>query len=230
VRVLRRGPRGASLGPMRILLALPLLAACQVKTTIESSARATVDPVVVVHGLAGEELGVSTTYGVVFLGRTARSGRVEFTAYFGDGPARETGLVVAMGGGVFATESEIRLPAAPLCFEAPPPGSEVWVRGRRAGQPFEFEARLVTEPRVTGLLLEPSPELDALTDAQLGAGVFLLVPGRPMQLLGLVSGRLTLDERKDYVTVLGPEELWRLVVHQRNAERPRRKVYRPDVL
>lgn len=215
---------------MRILLALPLLAACQIKTTIESTARVTVDPVVVVHGQDGNELGVATEYGVVFLGRTARSGRVEFTAFYGDGPSREAGLVVSMGGGLYATEGEIRLPSVSLCFEPPPPGSEVWVRGRRDGQPFEFDARLVTEPRVTGLLLAPSDELDALTDAELGAGVFLLVPGRPMQLLGLVSGRLTLDEREHFVTVLGPEEMWRLVVHQRNAERPRRKVYRPDVL
>lgn len=215
---------------MRLLLALPLLAACQIQTTIESTAKSTVDPVVVLHGAGGDELGVSTDYGILFLGRTAQSGRIEYTAFFGDGPAREAGLVEAVGGGVFAAEAEILLPSVPLCFEPPPAGTVVWVRGRRGGEPYEFEAALAADERVSGVLLVPNEELDALTDDDLGAGVFHLVPGRPMQLLGLVSGRLTLDERRAYVTVLGPDELWRLVVHRRNSDRPRRWVYREDLM
>ena len=227
---LQPAAQGASLGRMRLLLALPLLAACQIRATVESTARTAVDPVVVLHGAGGEELGVSTDYGILFLGRTAQSGRIEFTAFFGDGPARESGLVEAMGGGVFATEAEIQLPSVPLCFEPPPAGTVVWVRGRRAGQPFEVEAELASDERVTGVLLAPSAALDTLTDAELGAGVFLLVPGKPIQLIGLVSGRLTLDERRRFVTVLGPDELWRLVLHRRNSDRPRRWVYREDLM
>jgi len=230
VSPLRAALRRASLERMRLLLALPLLAGCQISTTIESSARSTIDPVVVVHGEGGDELAVSTDYGLLFLGRTAQSGRIEYTAYFGDGPAREAGLVESMGGGVYTSEPEIQLPSVPLCFEPPPAGTSVWVRGRRAGAPFEFEVELAADERVKGLLLRPSPELDALTDRDLGAGVFYLVPGKPMQLLGIVSGRLTLDERVSFVTVLGPEEFWRLVVHRRNSDRPRRWVYREDLM
>lgn len=211
------------LAPLAGLLAL---AAC---TTIESSARATLDPVVVVHGAGGDELGVSTDYGVVFLGRSAKSGRVEFTAWFGDGPSREEGLVESMGGGVYATQGEILLPSVRLCFEPPPAGTPVFVRGRRGGAPFEIEAELAADPRVTGVLLAPNPELDGLTDAELGASVFWVQPAQPLQLVGLLSGRLELDGGRHYLTVLGPEDLWRLVVHRRNSDRPRRWVYRDDI-
>jgi hypothetical protein len=215
---------------MRLLLAPALLAACQIQTTIESTARTTVDPVIVVHGPRGDELAVSTDYGIVFLGRTAQSGHVDFTAFFGDGPSREAGLVESLGGGVFATEGEILLPAVPICFEPPPPGTGVWVRGRRTDEPFEFEAELAGDPRVTGLLLAPNAELRKLGDAELGAGVFWIVPGKPLQLLGLVSGRLDLGPGRTYVTVLGAEELWRLVLNRRNADRPRRWIYREDLM
>jgi hypothetical protein len=214
---------------VRSAVALLALLAGACTTPIESSARFATDPVVRVHGAGGEELGVSTDYGVVFLGRSARSGRVEFTAWFGDGPAREVGVVEAVGGGAFATESEILLPRVALCFEPPEPGSSVRVRGRRGDEPFEIEAELAADARVTGLLLASSPELERLTDAELGAGVFLVRPGEPLELLGLVSGRLAFDDGRRYVTVLGPDDLWRLVVQRRNSDRPRRALYRDDV-
>jgi hypothetical protein len=223
------GPRASLVPVIRLTVLAPLLAALGACTAIEGSARRTVDPVVVVHGESGDELAVSTDYGVVFLGRTAQSGRIEFTVWFGDGPSREEGIVEPMGGGVYATEGEILLPSVALCFELPPAGTGVIVRGRRAGEPFEVAATLATDPRVRGVLLEAGPELDALTDDALGAGVFLVTPRQALQLVGLLSGRLELDGRT-YLTAVGPEDLWRAVVHRRNSDRPRRWVYREDVL
>jgi len=191
--------------------------------------RTTVDPVAVIHGPSFDELAVSTDYGVVFLGRGTKSGRVEFSVWFADGENREEGVIEPVGGGLFATGAEILLPAVPLAYESPPPGSVVLVRGRREGQPFEVEARIAREPRVSGILLESSRELNALEDAELGSGVFVNVPGQELRLLGLLSGRLELDGRR-YVTAVGPEDLWRLVVHRRNSDRPRRWVYREDIL
>ncbi len=215
------------MSPPRLALLATLLApAC---TVVESTARWTVDPVVTVHGEDGDELGVSTDYGVVFLGHTAQSGRVEFTTWFGDGPSREEGLVESMGGGVYATEGEIQLPSVELCFEPPPAGTQLFVRGRRGSEPFEIEAVLASDPRVTGVLLAHNDELDRLGDADLGAGVFLLEAGKATKLLGLVSGRLEFGSGERYVTLLGPEDLWRLVVHRRNSDRPRRWVYRDDI-
>lgn len=211
-----------------LALAATALGACRA-IPLESSARHTLDPVVVVHGAGGDELGVSTDYGIVFLGRTAKSGRIEFTAWFGDGPAREEGLVESLGGGVFATEGEILLPCARLCLDTPPSGSAVIVRGRRAGQPFEIEAELASDPRVTGVLLEPSPELDLLGDDELGAGVFFVQPEKPLQLVGLLRGRVELGGKR-YIAAVGPEDLWRLIVQRRNSDRPRRWVYRADIM
>lgn len=206
-----------------------LLGACR-GIPLESSDQHTLDPVVIVHGASGDELGVSTDYGVLFLGRTAQSGRVEFTAWFGDGPAREEGVVESIGGGVYATEAEILLPSVQLCFAPPPAGTEVVVRGRHRATPFEIESVLDSDARISGVLLEPSPELDALDDSALGAGVFLVQPGKALQLIGLLSGRLELSDGKRYFTALGPEDFWRLVVHRRNSDRPRRAVYREDIL
>ena len=202
------------------------LAACR---TLETTSRFTVDPVVVVHGPSGDELAVSTEYGVVFLGRTVQSGRAEFTAFFGDGPAREEGQVESLGGGLYATDCEILLPSAVLCFDPPPEIRDVRVRGRRGGLPFEIEAELATDPRVTGVLLLANDELDDLTEAELGAGVFLVDPTKPLQLVGLLTGRLELGGRR-YYTAVGPEDLWRAVTHRRNSDRPRRRVYREDIL
>jgi hypothetical protein len=214
--------------PVRCLFALAMLGACRA-IPLETTAWGTLDPVVVVHGASGDELGVSTDYGIVFLGRTARSGRVEFTAWFGDGPAREEGLVEAVGGGVYTTEGEILLPCVRLCIEPPPAGSEVVVRGRRAGVPFEITAELAADPRVTGVLLAPNPELDDLTDDALGAGVFYLQPEKPMQLVGLLRGQVELGGRR-FFTAVGPEDLWRMIVQRRNSDRPRRWVYREDIM
>jgi len=203
-----------------------LAAACG---NIATYRRQAMDPIVVVHGPAGDELAVSTDYGVVFLGRSARSGRVEFSTWFGDGPSLEEGVVQPVGGGLFATESEITIPTVPLAFSEPKAGTVVLVRGRRAGQPFEFEAALASDPRVKGVLLVPNAGLAALTDAELGTGVFLAEEDRPLRLLGLISGKLELDGQS-YVTAVGPEDLWRLVVYRRNTDHPRRWVYREDLL
>lgn len=224
-----RAPAWGRMGRSTSLAALAALALLPACTVLESSAFSTVDPVVVVHGPGGDELGVSTDYGVVFLGRTVKNGRVEFTTWFGDGPSREAGVIEAMGGGVYATEGEILLPSVGMCFDPPPAGTPAVVRGRRAGVPFEIPVVLAADPRVSGVLLEHSPELDRLGDEEFGAGVFLVPPGKPMQLLGLVSGRLELDDGRRYVTALGPDDLWRLVVHRRNSDRPRRWVYRDDI-
>ncbi len=211
------------------LLVLAALAGCR---AISSPRWLAADPVVVVHAEGGEELGVSTDYGVVFLGRTVQSGRVEFTAWFGDGPSREEGVVESIGGGVYATDAEIELPTVPITFQAPRAGEIVLVRGRRGRTPWETEARVAADPQVEGLLLELDGPLTHLSDDQIGAAVFLWDADGLLRLLGLVSGRLQLssqDGTREYLTAVGPRDLWRAVVHRRNSDRPRRWVYREDI-
>jgi len=194
----------------------------------------TSDPTVIIHGADGDELGVSTEYGIVFLGRYANRGRVEFSSWFGDGPSLEEGVIEPVGDHLYTTSAEIQLSNVPLLFELPDPGDTVIVRGRHGGVAWEFEAILATDPSVEGVLLEPSPKLNGLHNDQLGAGVYYLdIRGRK-QLVGLVTGRVNIQtpdgSSRSYVTVSGPEQLWRLVLHRRNSERPKRKVYREDIL
>lgn len=213
--------------PRLLPLFLAPLAACLSPST---TARYTYDPVVVVHAPAGDELGVSTDYGVVFLGRHVRTGRVEFTAWFGDGPAREEGLIERLTDELYLTKSEIQLAEVPLCLDLPAAGTPVIVRGRRGSTPYEIEAVLAADERVRGVLLSPSSELAALTDADLGAGIFLVRDGKPRELIGLVTGHVEFGDGRHYVCAVGPEELWRLAVQHRDNDRPRRTVYREDLL
>jgi len=190
------------------------------------------DPTVQLRTSETGELGVSTDYGVVFLGRDQKSGEVEFSAWFGDGPSLETGIVEALGDGLFVTRAEIVLPIVPIRFDArPAPGDQVVVRGRRGAESYRIDARVASDPSVDGILLRANSALDALSSDQHGAGVYVRVDGA-LQLVGLVTGSLRLGSRDDeraYYTVLGPDVLWRLVAHRRDADQPRRVPQRGDV-
>jgi hypothetical protein len=193
-----------------------------------------VDPVVRIETSGGSELGVTTDYGIVFLGRTAQTGKIEVTAWFGDGPSIEASTIEPVGGDIFTAETEILLPAVPLLFVDPGPGEYVAVIGRTETGPWRAIVQLQSDPRVYGLLIEVPDELRGRDD-QIGAGVFRYRDSSPerLQLLGLVSGRLQLETAtgtREYATVVGPQELWRLVTLRRHFPRRRPPVYRDDIL
>lgn len=205
-----------------------VLGACQGTLTLS-------DPTLSIRTPGGSELGVSTDYGVVFLGRTAQGGRVEITAWFGDGANIESAVIEPIGGGLYTAETEIRLPPVSISFEDPRPGSRVLLIGRTASGPWQNEVDVLTDPRVDGILLPVARELDGATD-QIGAGVYVYPEDEieKKKLVGLVSGRLSLSSEdgssRDYLTVVGPRDLWRLVTHRRDVHQRRRWVYRPDVM
>jgi hypothetical protein len=180
------------------------------------------------------ELGVSTEHGVVFLGRGQTSGPVEFTTWFGDGPSLETGEIEALGGGLYATRSEVRIPSVPIRWREPAPGTRVLVRGRRpSSERFSFEAVVASDPRVDGLCLRSSGSLRGLGDGQAGAGVYLEDERGNLALVGLVTGVLELSGTggaRELVTVAGPRELWRLASQGRELDRPEWPAPREDVL
>jgi len=220
-------PRRALPLPLPVLmLAVSLLAAC-------STTRTLANPTLEVRTPQGVELGVSTEYGVVFLGRTARSGPVDLTAWFGDGPSVEVTVIEPLGGGLYTAETEIRLPTVPMTFRTPVPGQEVTVRGRRGREDWEEIVKVVSDPRVTGILIQIPGQLRDAPD-QIGAGVYVSEGEHEVLFVGLVSGRLRLidaDGRSaDYLTVMGPDEMWRLVTFRREFQRKRNWVYREDIL
>jgi hypothetical protein len=93
---------------------------------------------------------------------------------------------------------------------------------------------IASDPRVYGLIIE-MPEALRGRDDQLGAAVFRYIEDdrERLQLYGLVSGRLVLETdqgEKEYATVVGPEQLWRIVTLRRHYPRRKPQVYRDDVL
>lgn len=202
-----------------------LLAGC-------TGVRTLADPTVVIETSGGRELGVSTAYGIAFLGRTAQAGQIEVTAWFGDGPQTESTAVEPVGGGVFTAETEIRLPEAILNFVEPKPGQEVLVIGRHGSKIWKEKVAVKKHPQVEGLLLPVLREVESAPD-QVGAGVFVEQEGDPNpELVGLVSGVLELTHEgrtERYLTVVGMRDLWRLVAHRRELDKKRPRVDREDV-
>jgi hypothetical protein len=214
------------LGALAVAFLALALAGCRGTRTIA-------DPVLEIRSAHGAELGVSTEYGLVFLGRSARSGEVEVTAWFGDGPSLETAVVEPLGGGLYTADTEIKLPSVPLDFRSPKPGEQVVISGRRGIELWEETAIVSGDRRVQGVLLNWHPRLENAPD-QVGASVFTYDAKDRRRLVGLVSGQLELTgvdgRRTRYLTVVGPEELWRLVTYKRDNSRKRRWDYREDIL
>jgi len=209
--------------------ALPLLLASCAGT------RTLADPTLVIRTDSGTELGVSTDYGVIFLGRSASSGMVDMTVWFGDGPSIEKSAIEPLGGALYTAETEIRLPSVPLSFDDPAPGDILTVMGRNASGVWSVDVEVLSDPRAFGLLLEiPEPMRGKLD--QVGAGVYSIPEGdlSKMRLVGVAAGIITIisesGEEKEYLAAHGPQQLWRLVTHRRDHNRRKPWVYREDIL
>ena len=191
-------------------------------------------PTIVVHGPGGHELGASTDYGIVFLGRTARSGEIEVTCWFGDGPNIERTVVEPVGGGLYTADTEIRLPSVPIDFEDPQPGETLLLITRVGGDFWEEDVVVRRNSAVDGILLTVDDDFVFVTN-QVGAGIYRVPNGDRlrMRLVGLVSGSLRLETEagiQDYMTVVGPRDLWRLIARSRSPHEQKRWVYRDDIL
>lgn len=204
------------------------LTACQ-------GTRKLADPVLEIRGPTNTELGVATDYGLIFLGRSARSGSVEVTAWFGDGPSIELAVVEPLGNGLFTAAPEIRLPRVPVSFQTPAPGSKLLVIGRVGRERWEAEVRIESDPAVEGILTSIPSQVTSL-DGQVGAGLYRVDPDAPhlKSLVGLISGKVEITgpdgNVRRYLTVVGPDQLWRLVTYRREFPHRRTFVYRDDVL
>lgn len=212
------------------LLVLPLLALTALASC--SGTRKVTDPVVKIRTSGGEELGVSTDYGVVFLGKSAERGEVEVEAYFGDGPSIERSVIEPVGGGLFTAEMDIELPQVPMSFEEPRDGDTLEIMGRKGNRRWTVLARVRTDPRVLGLLLEIPAGFPDDPD-QVGAGVYHKYSKFERELVGLVTGKIQLERRgslRKYLTVAGPSVMWRFAAHRRDLLRRKPFVYREDIL
>ena len=103
---------------MSALRRLVLLAPLALGSSACVGTRLLSDPTLTIHTQKGDELGVATEHGLVFLGHTATSGRAEVTAWFGDGPSVEPVVIEPVGGGLFTAETEIRLPSVTISLRS----------------------------------------------------------------------------------------------------------------
>ena len=184
---------------------------------------------------SGSELGVSTEYGVVFLGRRVRSGEIDVTVWYGDGPSIEASVVEPVGGDLYTAPMEIVVPSVGIEFRDPPPDAELVLIGRRGRAQWQEGVELVRLPEVDGALLAVPDALAGDATAQTGAGLYVRDEDEDhvLRLYGLVSGRVRLGsgpEAREYLTVVGPQDLWRLAAHHREHTRGRRWTYREDVV
>lgn len=217
--------------PLRTLL--PALA-LGLFTSACAGTRDLADPCVRIQTTGGVELGVSTDYGLVFLGRTAQSGEIEVTAWYGDGPSIEVSVIEPITSELYTAETEVRLPSVPMSYTFPTPGSVLRLRGRTLAGPWEAEVTVQNEPRAEGLVVDVPAAIEGRAD-QIGAGLYEFPDGdrSRMRLVGLVSGRVRFETRggpREYLTIQGPNHLWRLVTLRRDPGTRRRWVYREDVL
>ena len=85
---------------------------------------------------------------------------------------------------------------------------------------------------VEGVLVEiPEGFLDSVE--QTGAGVYRPTGEFTKDLVGLVSGKVTIQrdgESRQYLAVVGADTLWRLAAHRKDQLRRRPFVYREDLL
>ncbi len=205
------------------LLLLPLLGSC-------AGTREAADATLRIHHPGGSELGVSTTYGVVFLGRTVTAGNIEVEAHFGDGLDLESSVVEPIGGGLYTAETDIRLPSVPMKFHVPKPGDELILRGRTPEGPWDAVVIVREDERIQGILID-SPQIMRNRNDQVGAGVYWRDPldSTKEQLVGLVSARVQIDGQH-FLAVMGPEYLWRIATHRRDLLRRKPWVYREDIM
>lgn len=214
------------IAPSLLASTLALLASCVGTRTLS-------DPTITLRTSGGSELGVSTDYGIVFLGHTAQSGRVEIESWYGDGPNLEPAVIEPIGGDLFTAETEIRLAQVPLAFVDPEPGSRLLVIGRDSNGLWESWVDVQSDPRVLGIVTSIPSELAGRPD-QTGAGVYVVPEGGKdeKRLIGLVAGEVQLSTKEGerrLLAVVGPNDLWRLVAHRRDLLQKKRWVYREDV-
>lgn len=221
---LQLAPRRSLRGAAAIALALSLTAC--------TGTRKLTDPVVGIMTDRGMELGVSTEFGVVFLGKTTDRGPVIVEAFFGDGPSMEQSVIEPVGGGLYTADMEIRLPHVPITFDLPTEGEALEIMGRRGWDRWSAMTRCRIVEGVEGVLVEiPEGFLDSVD--QTGAGVYRQTGEFTKDLVGLVSGKVSIQrdgQSHQYLAVVGANTLWRLAAHRKDKLRRRPFVYREDLL
>ncbi len=213
--------------PARLLLALLATASTTACLTSRAPAGS-----VLVRTSAGEEQGVATNFGIVFLARTAQAGRCDVTVFFGDGPSIEPGHVDPIEGSQLARAVlGLRVPWSEVSGTYPSPSDDLVLAVAEDQRVRTFSTRVADGPGVSGTLVE-RPSSFPLDGSAVGAGLFRWEDSR-YRLVGLVTGVVRFQDasgsRRDLLTFLGPRDLAPLLLRDHERGRDRAFPARDDI-
>jgi hypothetical protein len=187
---------------------------------------------VLVRTQGGEEQGVATPYGVIFLGRTAQSGRCDVTVYFGDGPSLEPGTIDTVDPELCIAQLEVKVPMSEVSFTYPDASDSLYIGLITPDGPELYSTTLATDLGVRGTALR-IPGSFPISPSVAGAPVFRFEDKR-YRLVGLVNGVARFkDSDGDYheiLTFLGPRNLALVAIKDKDRGRPKDPPLRTDIL
>lgn len=185
---------------------LPLLSGCSVWFFSGETSYDWSQPVALVETTGGVELGATTEFGILTLGRTATGGPCRVRYFLGPTPMVEDGALVATGS-VF-TRAEIDLKTmAVRAFDHPPTDADellvMWTPDGTTTQ--TATVHLVHAQDAQGDLLQPpGRELPA------GAAVLVRTRDDGLQFLGLIAGKAIVEgggEPREYYVFAGVDRI-----------------------
>jgi hypothetical protein len=185
-----------------------------------------------IHTPRGDEQGISTQYGIVFLGRTAREGRCDVTIYFGDGPSIEPGRIEVVDADLCLALLEIKSPTTEVSYTYPDPEDDLLLGIVGEAGPEFYVTRLATDMGVEGTAVHV-PSGFPLSPSIVGAGIYRFEDFR-FRLVGVVNGVAHFQDKiglgHDVFTFLGPRNLARVAIYDRDRGRPKESPVRTDII
>ncbi len=144
-------------------------------------------PVALIETTGGVELGATTEFGILTLGRTATRGPCRVYYFLGPTPLVEDGTVVATEGPFCTAQIDLRTQSVRVLDHSPTnePLKAMWTSD--GAQVTTIDVQLARDEGVSGdVLADPGQDIPA------GAGVFAEVDEK-LRFVGLVSGRATVQ-------------------------------------
>ena len=174
-----------------------------------------------VRTAGGTEQGVATQFGLVCLGKTARSGRCDVTVFYGDGPSSEPGQLTPIDANLCGIQIELRAPTCEVSYFYPSVDDELVIGLAGEREQVFYDTRLVREPGATHRPLVEMPSGFPTEPFMIGAPVYRHEDQR-YRLVGLVTG-VTSAGGKQALECLWPREMAPLAITA-----PHREPWRPS--
>jgi len=184
-------------------------------------------PVALVETTGGIELGATTEFGVLTLGRSAATGPCRVNYFLGPTPMIEDGELKATGSLFTRAEIDLKTMALRALDRSPAPERELLVMWTPDGvSTRSCAAQLASVPGVEGdVLADPGVELPA------GATIMQRNTEHELQFAGLIAGKVTLGSNaaaRSYYVFAGVDRMRELLAVPQQYPVDLVPKYRPD--